>query len=485
VLRGKTIVIEGAVLAAALCVLAGAVAGAVRLAGAGPHEGAPAGPKPRRHMDHSEFFDAEMTDGTQVTAKCLECHEGAAREVMATQHWTWLGDEVEGRDGKPVKIGKMNLLNNYCVSIAGNWAKCAQCHAGYGWKDASFSFDDPKTVDCLVCHDQSGTYKKGNAGVPAQEVDLNVAARSVGYPTRGNCGTCHYFGGGGLGVKHGDLDTSLDNPPESLDVHMGRGMQCIDCHSAGNHRIKGKAYSVSVNHENGFGCSDCHGEAPHGDKRLDGHTDRVACQTCHIPTYSRVVPTKSWWDWSKAGDMERKEDQHAYLKIKGEFKYVEDVAPQYGWFDLTVQRYLLGDAVAKEGRTRINSPNGSRDDAVSRIWPFKVNSGKQPYDTRLGYLLPPVTSGEGGYWSEFDWDKALRIGAKVAGIEYSGEYGFAETEMYWPLSHMVVSGDRALGCNDCHGGTRLDWTALGYDPDHMGADPTACGSCHESEEARE
>jgi hypothetical protein len=48
-------------------------------------------------------------------------------------------------------------------------------------------------------------------------------------------------------------------------------------------------------------------------------------------------------------------------------------------------------------------------------------------------------------------------------IPYSGKYGFAETEMYWPLSHMVSTKEKALACTDCHGErSRMDWKALGY-----------------------
>ncbi|MCB0753579.1 MAG: cytochrome C, partial [Ignavibacteriae bacterium] len=46
--------------------------------------------------------------------------------------------------------------------------------------------------------------------------------------------------------------------------------------------------------------------------------------------------------------------------------------------------------------------------------------------------------------------------------------GFVETEMYWPINHMVVSGEDALSCTDCHGTKgkkRLDWEKLGYSSD--------------------
>jgi methylaspartate ammonia-lyase len=82
------------------------------------------------------------------------------------------------------------------------------------------------------------------------------------------------------------------------------------------------------------------------------------------------------------------------------------------------------------------------------------------------HLLTPRTSGHGGFWSSFDWDQAIRLGAGDVGLPYSGKFDFAETEMYWPLSHMVATKEKALQCVDCHGaGGRMNWTALGYDGD--------------------
>ena len=73
------------------------------------------------------------------------------------------------------------------------------------------------------------------------------------------------------------------------------------------------------------------------------------------------------------------------------------------------------------------------------------------------HFLVPRTFGEGGYWTEFDWDKALRIGSEHNDLAYSGSYDFAATAMYWPLSHMVSPKERALQCTDCHGsGGRMD-----------------------------
>ncbi len=429
--------------------------------------------KHRSHLDHSSFFKEPFESAQAVTDACLECHEDAAQGFMKTAHWNWLGDEVKipGHE-KPMRIGKKNLINNFCIGIQGNWPSCTRCHPGYGWKDDTFDFKKESNVDCLVCHDWTGDYQKGKAGMPKDNVDLLSVAKGVGYPKRENCGTCHFFGGGGLGVKHGDLDNSLDYPTEDVDIHMSRHQfLCVDCHKTEHHDISGKSISVSVDHNGGIGCTDCHREPPHKDERINDHLDTVACQTCHIPTYASKVPTKMDWDWSKAGDDARPDNVHEYLKIKGEFVYEQSVEPEYAWFNLTSNRYILGDPMDPEGVTAMNEPRGDIDDPTAKIWPFKVHRGKQPYDAVHNYFVSPVTAGEGGYWREFDWDKAMRLGAELGGLEYSGQYGFAKTEMFWPLSHMVAPKDGALGCADCHGEKgRMDWKALGY-----GEDPARTG----------
>ena len=419
------------------------------------------------HFDHAPIIPDVIDSPQAVTRLCLSCHPKAVN-VMATPHWLWLGDEVQipGRTEK-LRIGKRNLVNNFCISATGNERSCTKCHAGYGWSDSSFDFKQAENIDCLVCHERSGSYVKGTYGLPEKATNLALVAKSVGTPTRENCTTCHAYGGGGLGVKHGDLDTSLLNPSAEDDVHMGRAhFLCVDCHKAPNHQIQGRAFSVSVEGSHGVACEDCHKAAPHADMRLNGHLKAVACQTCHIPTYARKQPTKTAWDWSKAGDAGRPEDPHHYLKIKGEFVYDQDVVPEYRWFNRTTGRYLFGDPIDPNGVTALNPPNGDLHDPKARIWPFKVHRAVQPFDRKFNTLLAPVTGGPDGYWTNFNWDNAFKLGAKVTGEPYSGSYGFAKTEMMWPLSHMVSTREKALGCVDCHGPKgRLDWRALGYDAD--------------------
>ncbi|MEZ4581357.1 MAG: cytochrome c3 family protein [Caldilineaceae bacterium] len=188
--------------------------------------------------------------------------------------------------------------------------------------DANFDFSNGDNVDCLVCHDNSGGYAKGQAGNPVEGVDLLAVAQSVGAPTRENCGSCHFNGGGGNGVKHGDLDESLYFPDAYLDVHMGEyDFLCTDCHQATDHNIKGRSISVSVDDANQVYCTDCHDQNLHEDERINAHTDTVACQTCHVPAVALKEPTKTYWDWSTAGRDDIEEDHYTYLKIKGSFVY--------------------------------------------------------------------------------------------------------------------------------------------------------------------
>lgn len=430
-------------------------------------------PEKPAHVDHKDIVKGEFKTGQDVTRACLECHPNTASEVMATTHWTWESKAFDApwRD-EPVTIGKINQINNFCVSTQGNEKACMSCHAGYGWEEGrEAALSKPENVDCLACHADVGGYAKSSYGNPAEGIDLLAAARSVRMPTRDNCGKCHFDGGGGNGVKHGDLDESLYFPDENIDVHMGgkNDMQCVDCHWTENHQILGRMLSgnYTIDPKEQVSCEQCHVNQQHEDERVNTHLSAVACQTCHIPALAVEDPTKLTWDWSQAGQEDRKDDHFTYLKIKGEFTYGKNFAPTYLWFNGSNEyRYLLGDPIGKDGITYINKPAGSIADKTAKIFPFKVHIANQPYDVKNNYLLAPITSGENGYWTTFDWNGAFKLAEERMGLPYSGEYGFTETHMYWPTTHMVQPAEEALQCDSCHGkGGRMDWKALGYPGD--------------------
>ncbi|HEY9165944.1 MAG TPA: tetrathionate reductase family octaheme c-type cytochrome [Candidatus Kryptonia bacterium] len=419
-------------------------------------------------VDHSLYQELrkKFRRPQEVTAACIKCHNGRADEVMRSTHWNW--ERIEYIEGKGIRaLGKKNVLNNFCIGISGNQQSCDRCHIGYGYADNTFNFKDSLNVDCLACHDNSGTYSKGisAAGMPDTSVNLTYVAEHVGKPTRTNCGTCHFFGGGGNNVKHGDLEESMFDPDRDVDVHMatdGVDMQCVDCHTAQKHQMLGKMYSVSSMNRNRVQCETCHTSMPHTDDVLNEHTLKVACQTCHIPVFAKVNPTKLYWDWSTAGKLENGQPfelkdssgTDIYMSIKGSFKWGKMVKPDYVWFNGTASHYLLGDTFDPSKPVEINKLYGSYDDPDSKIYPVKIHRSNQIYDTGFDYLIQPKTfsakKGDGGYWGDFNWQRAAEEGMKQVNLPYSGRYGFVQTEMYWPVNHMVSPKEQAVQCSECH-----------------------------------
>ncbi|WP_010663284.1 tetrathionate reductase family octaheme c-type cytochrome [Marinilabilia salmonicolor] len=423
--------------------------------------------KPTPSVDHTLFeeLQKDFNSPQEVTEACIECHNQRHKEVIASSHWNW--ERISYVEDRGIaSMGKSNVLNNYCIGASSNEQSCAACHIGFGMTNDRFDFDNARNVDCMVCHDNSEEYHKGSsmAGYPDRSVNLARVAQSVGRPQRMNCGACHFYSGGGNNVKHGDLEEALLSTTREVDVHMaanGMNMTCVDCHSAENHNMKGKLYSVSSSDENRLTCDHCHTSTPHMDRNLDLHTARVACQTCHIPTYAKENPTKMEWRWSDAGRLVEGKPIHetdtsgveTYLSIKGSFRWEKDVAPEYYWFNGHATHYVLGDQVDSIP-IQVNQLLGSADDNRSKIYPVKVHRGDQIYDPETNLLIQPklwaAEEGDSAYWKDFDWKLAAEAGMKRVGLPYSGKHEFVNTEMYWPVNHMVAPKEDALSCEECH-----------------------------------
>jgi len=442
--------------------------------------------------DHTKFkaLQRDFDSGPEVTRACLGCHTEAAKQIHKTEHWKWEYTSPEGQ-----LLGKKNVINNFCTSVASNEAACNSCHVGYGWKDASFDFTSEVNVDCLVCHDTTGNYRKpaglaGNvvtkdmefppgSGKILKAINLKKIAQSVAKTSRDTCGACHFYGGGGDGVKHGDMDSSLAAPEKEVDVHMdalGLNFSCATCHMTKGHQVPGSRYAPTAQDKGGAHvrgkeyktnpttCQACHGQAPHKKiAKLNDHTDKVACQTCHIPTYARGgVATKLSWDWSTAGKMgpdgkpliKKDAKGHViYTAAKGDFVLGENVVPEYQWFNGKVRYTLQRDTVEKSSQpTRINRFEGSARDGKSLIWPVKVMRGKQAYDpvNKTLAVLHMAGSDDTAYWTNFNWEKAVATGMATVGTPFSGKVDFLQTESRWPLTHMVAPAKDALHCHECH-----------------------------------
>lgn len=439
--------------------------------------------------DHSKMaaLNQNFSSGEEVTQACLSCHSEAATQFHKSIHWTWLASG----DKKDIRYGKAGQsVNNFCISANAMEDKgCLSCHPSWNKKGSTGS------VNCLVCHNDSGyNFTESFTDISAfltdgdpetdeiatelqQEVKKNLGR--VTLPTRKNCGDCHFKGGGGDGVKHGDLDTSLTKPNRTLDVHMGmdgKDFSCTRCHTTVNHNIAGRIYTnpavatrkslIEDDLAPKITCVSCHSSRPHkNDSKMNDHTDVVSCQACHIPKFARINPTKMWWDWSKSGKMKDGKPyvekgpygKPVYKSIKGEFRWEKNVVPTYFWFNGSLKSTTTIDTIDPSQVVKVNEPVGSKKDPEARIFPFKVHLGKQPYDKINNRLVAPLLSGKKGYWTTFNMDEAITLGNKTLGLDYSGQYGYVETSSVFPITHMVAPKEDALACTECHirSGSRL------------------------------
>ncbi len=429
------------------------------------------------HAKH-EVLQKPFMSGEEVTQACISCHSEASTQFHKTIHWTWLASG----DKKEPKYGKAGYsVNNFCISANAMEDKsCLKCHTGWNGVE--------NEVNCLKCHGmEKFNYTEAFADIQAfsedddpetkeimEEIQAEVTTvvGKIGLPGRNNCGECHFKGGGGDGVKHGDLDTSLMKPNKVLDVHMGidgKDFTCTRCHTTTNHNIAGRVYtnpavesSKSLLEDDmapKITCVSCHSDAPHkNDSKMNDHADKVSCQACHIPEYARVNPTKMSWDWSKAGDLKDGKPYHTkgdlgkdiYKSIKGEMTWEKNVKPEYFWSNGTQTSTTAEDVIDPSTVVEVSHPVGDANNPDARIFPFKIHRGKQPYDKVNKTLLTPLLSGEKGYWTTFNWEESLKLGNATLGLPFSGEFDFVETTYASPITHMVAPKDKALSCTECH-----------------------------------
>ena len=210
---------------------------------------------------------------------------------------------------------------------------------------------------------------------------------------------------------------------------------------------------------------------------LNLHLERVACQTCHIPTFARNKPTQTAWYWDTAGrDVSPIPTdalgQPTYDKQKGTLVWGQNIRPTYRWFNGKWGRLLIGsaDTYANAGTPEdpivLAEPVATKDDADAKVYPFKVMLGRQPADTLNKRLVVPhlfgTAAGPNAYWDKFDWAAALREGAAYSGVPFSGTFGFPSTITYLSVNHEIPPKAQALLCNSCHNVPEF-WDALGIE----------------------
>ena len=282
------------------------------------------------------------------------------------------------------------------------------------------------------------------------EITPLEAARTVHMPTRASCLQCHATAAGGDGLKRGDLAMAGANPPVELDVHLsadGANLTCQACHQTQDHRMLGRGLDLRANDRpEMLTCDslDCHTSTPHHLKKLNDHTARVACQTCHISTYAKLAPTEVHRDWL---------DPHWVQGLfggQGGYKPREhtasDLIPTYGWYDGTSEVYRLGQVppLRGDGAYETAAPIGSVD-SNSKIYPLKEHTANAAMHSESGQLIPSSTT---KFFFTGKFEDAVADGMSELGL--TGNWSVENVHAYQTLNHGVEPKESALDCGQCH-----------------------------------
>jgi hypothetical protein len=308
---------------------------------------------------------------------------------------------------------------------------------------------DPMKVDCLICH--APDYKKGATGPETTGEALQVAAKSVGEPTREMCLRCHAVAGGGNNRKRGDLELAMGAKvvSKNLDVHMAADMNCQDCHTTEDHKVAGQGMDLrDADLDIVISCDDgrCHDSEPHPEGSIynEKHTDTLACTACHISTYGKVEPVEIYRDWENAF-------------TPGMLTKVSNPKPEFVWWDRTQSIMNLGDDIVRndEGYVIMAEPGGDLNNGA-KIYAARVHKANQPWDPVTNKILPfkVGTVKNTGNMTQAIFDINGEIHDPVEWTEATRTLG---------LFHGVSPKEDALRCVDCHENNALNYTELGFE----------------------
>ncbi len=454
--------------------------------------------------DHSEVFKKFNITRYEGSKTCMMCHEEEVKEVFHSAHYQManLVNDIEGKGD--VLVGSKIMYNDFCGSIFWqgekpvNWignatlkvpppgkeelkgkflaSGCSMCHGVSlgAIPKPEMTEEQLENIDCLVCHHLE--YRGGAAGVkkgyrklvkteqgfryvPNPDLDaIELAKKITAKPTKEACLWCHAFAGGGPGFKRPNIDPSLiGEVSEDVDVHLARGMQCIDCHVFEDHKVATKAVDTWHRQtDKAPTCEQCH-EQRHT-KPVIGwiiktfHEEKIACQTCHIPRIAKKYKTDvvRMWNVTEWNDINHK--WFAKLVMAG------NITPTYAWWNGRTRKvYVYPEkAQLKDGTLTYAAPVGSHEDG--KIYPFKYHYAYIPFDSKAGI---PVPTKVGAVFTANKVDKMVELGEKISGLKADT---WIKLERYMQVDHGVEPAEKALWCTDCHGiwKTKLDYEKLGY-----------------------
>jgi hypothetical protein len=203
---------------------------------------------------------------------------------------------------------------------------------------------------------------------------------------------------------------------------------------------------------------------------------RVACQTCHIPTYAKVA-TETYRDWRRHHDGSLADGSahpgHPYAEK------VADLTPLYRFWNRTSDNALLGDDASRtyNGETDTWPTSTPMGDVIdSKLYPFKYKTAMQP-KTVADHRLVALNTYE-YLKTSGNVATAIEQGLTAMGYPAHEPYEWVLTDTHQLLNHGINPSSGALSCGDCHGTIgRMDLQGeLGYQL--KGERSTVCTQCH-------
>ncbi len=270
------------------------------------------------------------------------------------------------------------------------------------------------------------------------------------------------------------------NPPLTSDVHMspdGGNFTCQTCHVTEDHKISGKGIDLRISEGPGTKlCADCHSTKPHETSKLDNHTDRVACQACHIPAFARDMPTEMSRDWTHpVFNPASCSGQGGWV---GEEVKASNVKPNYTWWNGDSYVYSLADPIQPQPDGSYAMAQALGDIQDAKLYPIKLHQAVQPrHDASSRMVQYDVL------WNFMTgkYEEAAARGVAYMGL--GGSYTWVRTTAEQLVTHGVAPKDSALRCENCHeGGDQMDFAALGYGL--KGPESAVCTQCHGVKESK-
>lgn len=442
-------------------------------------------------MCHSQMYKRKAVPPYPKSDINLDRYVDILDLAILTQEWLNTGCSPMSGCNHTDLFGSGQVDLRDFREISKHWLLCTEPEGScnFQWTE-TLTYIDYQGIShswTLPLENENGDFQYG-PDEEAMVVSIVQAAQIVHLPTRETCLRCHAYAAGTDCGKRGDLGTASVSPPVQVDIHMseqGENFSCQTCHISVEHKKLGRGLDIRPSERMELmTClsGGCHSSAPHSNTRLDTHTSRVACQTCHIPQYAKLNSTeveRNWMNPNWAQGLFGGQGGYKPEEIRGMF-----LVPSYRWYDGTSRVYALGQvaAINTNGQYEFGVPNGDVASTGAKIYPMKEHISNSALHDATGAIIPHSTS---EYFFTGDFNRAVQKGMDLTGM--SGSWTLVDVHTFQTINHDVEPTYNALECGRCHdsysgGPVRMSLESFGYIL--KGSTSFVCTQCHGTKELK-